>query len=130
MSDAAPESGDWFAKAAEDLVMARRAMDPSAPLPSMACYYAQQCAEKHLKGFLAARGVAFRFVHDLVYLTQLCMQVDPEFAGVLPAAEVLGQYATKVRYPSDEEAGPNEDAAREAIDLAEQLSAFVLARRP
>ena len=86
MTDAAPEPRSWFEKAVEDLVMARRAMDPTGPLPAMACYHAQQCAEKHLKGFLVFRQVPFRFVHDLVYLTQLCMDIEPGFSELLSAA--------------------------------------------
>ena len=40
--------------------MARRAMEPGNPLPAMACYHAQQCAEKYLKGYLISqlRGFA------------------------------------------------------------------------
>ncbi len=50
MSGRPPEQ-EWFEKAEQDLEMARRAMLPGAPIPEMACYHAQQCAEKHLKGY-------------------------------------------------------------------------------
>ena len=129
MTGAAPESRRWFEKAEEDLVMARRAMDPIGPLPAMACYHAQQCAEKHLKGFLVTRSAPFRLVHDLVYLTQLCMEIEPDFSELLPAAEVLGEYGTRIRYPSEEDAEPDAEAAREAIGLAEQVKAFVGGKR-
>jgi HEPN domain-containing protein len=129
MTDAVPESGRWFAKAAEDLVMARRAMDPAGPLPAMACYHAQQCVEKQLKGYLTFRNAPFRFVHDRVYLTQLCLELEPDFAGWLDAAEILGEYGTRVRYPSEENPEPDEEAAREAIWLAEQVKAFIDSKR-
>jgi len=129
MTGAAPESRRWFEKAEEDLVMAQRAMDPTDPLPAMACYHAQQCAEKHLKGFLVFRNTSFRFVHDLVYLTQLCMEIEPDFSALLSAAEILGEYGTRIRYPSDEDTEPDEEAAREAIRLAEQVKAFVGGKR-
>ena len=64
MSDGWPER-DWFEKAdqdLEDLELARRALGPEEPLPGMACYHAQQCAEKYLKGYLIAHSVPFRFV--------------------------------------------------------------------
>ena len=51
MSDGWPER-DWFEKADQDLELARRALGPGKPLPGMACYHAQQCAEKYLKGYL------------------------------------------------------------------------------
>ena len=65
MSDRRPER-NWFEKADQDLELARRALGPGKPLPAMACFHAQQCAEKYLKGYLIAHSVPFRFVHDLV----------------------------------------------------------------
>ena len=44
--------------------MARRTMSAGNPLPAMACYHCQQCAEKYLKGFLVSRSIEFRPVHD------------------------------------------------------------------
>ena len=72
MSGPRPEQG-WFEKAEQNLEMARRAMLPrQIQFPQMACYHAQQCAEKYLKGFLVSRSHSFNFVHDLFYLTQEC----------------------------------------------------------
>ena len=48
MTDRPPEHA-WFAKANDDLDLARRALGPDRPLPALACYHAQQCAEKYLK---------------------------------------------------------------------------------
>lgn len=62
---ARPPEHDWFEKAEQDLEMAYRAMSAGIPLPAMACYHCQQCAEKYLKGFLVSRSVEFRPVHDL-----------------------------------------------------------------
>ena len=50
MSVRHPEQG-WFEKAEQDMEIARRAMDPEGPIPEMACYHNQQCAEKSLKGY-------------------------------------------------------------------------------
>lgn len=63
---ATPPEQAWFAKADEDLELARRALGPGRPLTAMACYHAQQCAEKYLKGYLVAHDVPFRFVHSPV----------------------------------------------------------------
>ena len=88
MSDGWPER-DRFEKADQDLELARRALGPGQPLRGMACYHAQQCAEKYLKGYLIAHSVPFRFVHDLVYLTQLCATQEPAFEQLMSAAEIL-----------------------------------------
>ena len=79
MSGPRPEQ-DWFEKAEQNLEMARRAMLPGNPFPEMACYHAQQCAEKYLKGFLVSRSHSFNLVHDLFYLTQECAQRQLAFS--------------------------------------------------
>ncbi len=88
----------------------------------MACYHSQQCAEKYLKGFLTAHSMPFRYVHDLVYLTQLCTTRDPEFERLMLAAEILDEYGVTMRYPTEVSEEPNIDAAREAVQLAKQFA--------
>jgi HEPN domain-containing protein len=118
----------WFDKAYDDLEMARRALSPSSPLPGMACYHAQQCVEKVLKGYLVAQQVEFRWVHDLVYLIQLCVNCHSEFETLLDAADILNAYATQVRYPAEETPDPSLEDAEKAIDSAEQIALFVKSR--
>ena len=124
MNDVLPERA-WFEKADQDLEMARRALGPETPLPGMACYHAQQCAEKYLKGYLIARSISFRFVHDLVYLTQLCTAQEPAFEELMSAAEILGEYGVTMRYPMEGSEELDIEAANEAIELAEQVIALV-----
>ena len=124
MNDVRPERA-WFGKADQDLEMARRALGPEKPLPGMACYHAQQCAEKYLKGYLIAQSISFRFVHDLVYLTQLCAAQELVFEELMSAAEILSEYGTTMRYPMEGSEEPDIEAAREAIELAEQVVALV-----
>ena len=124
MTDAPPEQA-WFAKADEDLEIARRALRPDQPLPAMACYHAQQCAEKYLKGYLVAHGIPFRLVHDLGYLISLCTGLDPTFADLRPAAISLNPYVATARYPSEAAQEPDIDAAEKAIRVAERIAAVV-----
>ena len=124
MTDAPPELA-WFAKAEEDLEMARRALGPERPLPAMACFHAQQCAEKYLKGFLVARNVPFRRVHDLDYLIQLCTALNPDFQNLAPSAEILNAYISTTRYPSDAAEESDTDTAQEALHLAQQIANVV-----
>ena len=128
MTDSRPEQA-WFAKADDDLELARRAQRPDRPLPALACYHAQQCAEKYLKGYLVAHGLSFRFVHDLGYLINLCADFDPAFADLRPAAVALNPYVATVRYPSEAAPEPNIEKAREAIRLAQQIATFVVASK-
>lgn len=124
MSDQRPEQ-DWFRKGDQDLEMARRALGPGNPLPGMACYHSQQCAEKYLKGYLVAHSVPFRYVHDLVYLTQLCTEENPVFKELMQAAEILNEYGTAVRYPSESSVEPDLNMAEVAVGLAGKIAALI-----
>ena len=125
MTDPRPEHA-WFAKADDDMELARRALGPDRPLPALACFHAQQCAEKYLKGYLVAHGVPFRFVHDLDYLIQLCTPLNPAFENLITAAEVLNAYIATSRYPAETDPEPDIPAAQEAIRRAQQIADFVL----
>ena len=122
----APPEYDWSTKADQHLEIARRALGPDRPLPALACFHAQQCAEKHLKGYLVAHGVPFRLVHDLAYLINLCTGLDPAFADLRPAAVTLNAYIATGRYPAEAAQEPDIPAAQEAIRLAQQVADFVL----
>lgn len=124
MSGPRPEQ-DWFNKAEQFLEMARRAMLSKNPFPDMACYHAQQCAEKYLKGFLVSRSHRFNFVHDLFYLTQECAKLQSAFLELALAAETLGRYGAGVRYPMENFVDPDEEEAWEAIKLAGKVATFV-----
>ena len=123
MTDARPEL-PWFAKADEDLEMASRALGPDQPLPAMACFHAQQCAEKYLKGYLVAHDVPFRLVHDLAYLTRLCTGLDAAFEDLIPTAKILNAYIATARYPTEPAQEPDIEEAREAIRLANEMAAL------
>ena len=125
MTDARPEQA-WFAKPDDDLELAHRALGPDRPLPALAGFHAQQCAEKCLKGYLVARGVPFRFVHDLGYLINLCTGLNPPFEELRPAAKFLNAYIATSRYPAEADPEPDTEAAGEAIRLAQQVADFDL----
>ena len=116
---ARPPEQAWFAKADDDAEPARRALGPGRPLPAMACYHAQQCAGKYLKGYLVAHDVPFRLVHDLDYLIQLCAPLNP-------AVDILNAYIATGRYPSEDAEEVDLQAAQEAIRQARQIADFVL----
>ena len=124
MSARPPEQG-WFEKAEKDMVMARRAMDPEGPIPELACYNSQQCAEKYLKGYLVSQKMDFLYVHDLVYLTQRCMERNQAFTELERPARILSKYGAGVRYPLENFVDPDEQEAWEAIGLAERVATFV-----
>lgn len=66
----------WGAKA-EDYAVALSALLGRNPLTSTACFHAQQCAEKYLKGLLVSRGITFPKAHDLIFLRPMRESRNP-----------------------------------------------------
>lgn len=115
----------WFAKADADIHAAELVVGDEA-LSEIVCFHAQQCAEKYLKGYLVSQQIPFKFVHELVYLVGLCVGVDVEFKSLLDSAAELQDYATNVRYPSEEFDPLTLEEAQEALERAKLIQQFVL----
>ena len=124
MSARLPEH-DWFEKANDDLEAARRLLGPPRPLPSVACFHAQQCAEKYLKGYPTAHSLEFNFVLDLFYLMQECAKRQPAFLELEETSEILAKYGAGMRYPVEGLVDPDVNEAWEAVNLAENVAVFV-----
>jgi HEPN domain-containing protein len=119
----------WFTKAEADLQAAELLLNAANPLLDIVCYHAQQCAEKYLKGYLVARSIPFKFVHELAYLTRLCVEQEPEFSEIIDIASELQDYATGVRYPDDELDEPTLQEAQKAVACAKEIRAFIMQRK-
>jgi HEPN domain-containing protein len=126
MSAPSSLSRAWFAKADADFRTAQLVLAESDPLVDIACFHAQQCAEKYLKGYLITCGLQFRFVHDLAYLTRLCMEQTPDFSAVLDFALELQDYAVNIRYPAFDDEPVSIESAHRAIERAGFIREFVL----
>lgn len=93
----ARESREWLAKADQDLGSAR-VLIGSGHIAN-ALFFCQQAAEKSLKAFLTWHERAFRRTHDLEELGEACRAIDGTLAALLEQADVLSDYAWKLRYP-------------------------------
>jgi HEPN domain-containing protein len=49
----------WLQRARSDLALGEAALQTPGVLPEDACFHAQQCAEKALKGLLSDRGIPY-----------------------------------------------------------------------
>ena len=95
-----PETAEWIAKAEGDFASAGRELRArKAPNYDAACFHAQQCAEKYLKGRLTEAGVAFPRTHSLTALLHLLVPLGREWADLKPDAAQLTAYAVEFRYP-------------------------------
>ena len=128
MSTSAPdplvaESRRWLRLAKDDLLGAGALLERDDVAPRIACFLAQQAAEKAIKASLTRRGIDFPRTHDLVALRALLP--DDLRRGVdLDAAKELSAWAVTGRYPGD---AP--DATREQAQQAVELASGIVSPR-
>ena len=113
---------DWMVRARSNLARARQPK-PVEALWEDLCFDAQQAAEKALKAALLARGVPFRFVHDLAELLTLWEQNVGPLPESVRGSAVLPGYAVQTRYPGPAEPVTEEEHG-EAVWLAEAVVAW------
>lgn len=113
----------WFRRAKSDLGAARNALAARDDLdPWVACFHAQQAAEKHVKAALIIEQVRFPRTHELERLRPLLPAgwALPD----LDALAGLSRFAVAGRYPEDLfDSGPEPtwSDAEEALRLAESI---------
>lgn len=95
-----PITFEWVQKAEEDWHVGQMSYrSRKYPSYDAACFHAQQCAEKYLKGRLEEAGIAFPKTHDLIKLLSLVIAVEPLWAALQPLIAPLTPYAVTYRYP-------------------------------
>jgi HEPN domain-containing protein len=95
-----PLTREWINKAEADwnsadlLFRARKRPDYDG-----ACFHAQQCSEKYLKGRLVEAGIYFAKTHNLIALLGLVVAIEPLWSALQPHLQRLNIYAIDYRYP-------------------------------
>ena len=112
----------WLQRARSDLALGKAALQTPGVLPEDACFHAQQCAEKALKGLLSDRGIPFPRTHVLEVLLDLLKAHGVHVPDNVDEAFALSQYAVQTRYPGDWE-----PVTRKEAKLALEHAALVLA---
>jgi HEPN domain-containing protein len=118
----------WVIQSEKDLEAAR--YNFSGGLYSVACFLAQQSAEKILKGFLIKNGDNTIWGHSVADLVDDCSHIDKSFEELFRIAGPLDKYYIPTRYPDGLPGGiPSnayiEDDAKMAIKMAEEVIDFV-----
>lgn len=90
----------------------------------MACFVAQQAAEKALKAFLFSRGAATVFGHSIDRLCRDCAAHDSDFERLRPRVKNLDHYYIEARYPN----GLPEETPVEYFERADAETAVAEAR--
>lgn len=100
---------EWIDKAESDYRTAEReAKVRRGPSYDVACFHAQQCAEKYLKALLIHHQIPFRPIHDLEVLLELALPINSDLEHIRDPLLLLNDYAVDIRYPG--EAATKEEA--------------------
>lgn len=126
MSDQQPSDVvlGWLEHARSDLQLGRVALHTQGVLPEDACFHAQQCAEKALKGLLIYLSIAFPHTHALEVLLDLLKVNNLDIPHNVDEADELSQYAVQTRYPGEWEPVTKSEA-RKALERAAIVLAWV-----
>ena len=113
---------EWVEKAEEDFRAAHLTVEAAEPIPSVAVFHSQQCAEKYLKAYLTEHRVEFRPRHELEPLRRLIVAFDADIDEFADDLDLISDYAVDVRYPGR---SATLDEAKEALAAATRVRAFV-----
>jgi HEPN domain-containing protein len=122
------EGRRWVEQAKEDLKWAKELARLGGY--HLACFLAQQVAEKALKGYLYGQGEEIVLGHSVERLCEVGSSYDSRFSEKRKTWAILDAYYVPTRYPN---AVPDsipariytESVAKEAVSLAEEVVHFV-----
>jgi len=122
------EARRWLEQASEDLKWATELAGKGGY--HIACFLAQQVAEKALKGFLYARGEEVVIGHSVERLCAAAARFDKGFADKAKTWSVLDGYYVTTRYPNSlPDSIParvyTSRAANDAVGMAAEVVSFV-----
>ncbi len=112
-------AADWLKRARSNLALARQPRTEEIFWEDL-CFETQQAAEKALKAVMIAKGIRFRFVHDLAELITLLENNGLCVPEEIKRSVILTGYAVDARYPGPAEA-VTEEEFREALSLSEAV---------
>lgn len=113
----------WLRFAHDDLAAARVLLTDEALPARMACFHAQQAAEKALKASLVHAAIQFRKTHDLVVLVALQPELVRSEVSEIDL-QGLQQWAVDARYPADLPDITSREAAA-VVAIADRIVAAV-----
>lgn len=107
----------WMEKAHSDLQLGKAALRTPGVLAEDACFHAQQCVEKALKGLLSELEIPFPRTHVLEVLIDLLKAKGVDVPLIVDDSFELTQYAVITRYPGEWEP-VTKDETRKALEQA------------
>ena len=122
------EGKRWIEQAVEDLKWAKKLAEMGGY--HIACFLAQQVAEKAIKGYIYAQGEEMVVGYSIERLCEIAGKFNPEFKEKVKRWSILDGYYLPTRYPNTlPESIPakvyTKDAAFGAVELAAEAVEFV-----
>lgn len=117
------EARRWLEQAAMDLRAGELLSDP---VPSLACFHAQQAAEKALKAILYAAGERVVLGHSLGELSNAVVARSGSYEKIRSEVVKLDRYYVPTRYPNGLPPGTPPGAA---FDTADARTALATSRK-
>jgi len=111
---------DWLRRPKSNLIRAKQPK-PEEVLWEDLCFDTQQAAEKALKAVLLARGIPFRFVHDIAELLTFLENQGVILSEEIKASAELTDYSVESGYP-----GPFEPVTEEEFNKALKIAETVV----
>ncbi len=115
----------WLDKAKDDILWAKDSLADEHY--SGVCFLTQQIMEKSLKAYLYFVKEELIRTHNLLRLLDRCRKHDSDFEKLRKNCGFTNDFYIDTRYPDIEEITQleNEEMAREALTLAEEIKDFV-----
>jgi HEPN domain-containing protein len=114
----------WIIKGDHDLGTAKVTYLHIPEYLDTVTFHCQQAVEKYLKSYLIFKLIPFRFVHDLIYLLELIVPIDPDFETYFDNISELQSYAVEVRYPNEMIFLSN-DKVENAMRIAKEIRTLI-----
>lgn len=119
---------EWLEKAYKDLAVVDFVVQRGDYFADIACFHAQQSAEKAIKAYLIWKGIEPPRTHALGALVNLLPSDDLFLESWRPTLDRMSAYAVANRYP--ESSTLTEEDALEARDTARAVYQAILAKLP
>lgn len=119
-----PITGEWLRKAQNDEFAVQAIIKENVSY-EVACFLAQQVAEKCLKAYLAEHDKRIPKIHQLEKLLGDCKLIAKDFSSLNEEAIVLSEYYIETRYPGDYPEDTTKALALESLAMALKIKDFV-----
>lgn len=115
----------WFKQAEYDWSSAE--YNAVGEFHSIACFHAQQAAEKAIKAFLISQGRRAIIGHSILFLVREAVEYNESYHSLLSHGRILDRYYIQTRYPDAlPDGAPYESYEAEDSNIALQKSKEII----